>query len=192
MEALRTTRTLQLDHLNPSVNDKITGWNVDGIEPPIIPDPVDQEVFPDDSDSTISYPDALHFLVNSRPFKRLISSIKTSLALTPRDGTLMNNISKRIVEEFSRLSHKPGTTQQYTATFKLVWDPMQFLAQTYPEDLNQDLAGVIVIVGDAIDAQATTCENYMRQTWPLTGLGTLLGLQRVLSHGPSISYKCSN
>jgi len=189
--SLRTTlQTLQLDQLNPSIDDKIADWNVDGIEPPIVPDSVYEKVLPDDSDSTISYPDALNFLVNSGPFKKLISSIKTSMALTPRDGTLMNIISKRIVGELSRLSKKHNTTQD-TAIFKLAWDPIQFLAQTYPEDLNQDLAGVIVIVGDAIDAQVTTCENYMRQTWPLTGLDTLMGLQRALNCDPSILYECS-
>jgi len=110
--SLRTTlQTLQLDQLNPSIDDKIADWNVDGIEPPIVPDSVYEKVLPDDSDSTISYPDALNFFVNSDPFKKLISSIKTSMVLTPRDGTLMNIISKRIVGELSRLSKK---TQYHT------------------------------------------------------------------------------
>jgi hypothetical protein len=74
---LKTTlKTLQLDQLNPFVDEKIAGRNVDGLEPPIFPDPVSAELLPDDSVSLISYPDALQFLVNSTPFKRFIISTR--------------------------------------------------------------------------------------------------------------------
>ena len=189
MESLRnTSATLELDQQNPSWNDKIAGWNVDGIEPPLAEDLLEE--LPDDSESTISYAEALEFLVSSGPWKRLLAVITTSLILTSREGTCISGISKRVLLELSRLSRKPDSSDCHNAKFQLEWDPVKFLSQCYPGNPNQDLAGVIVIVGDEVDAQATSCENYMCQTWPITGVDALMAVQRGIGHGPSSSFEC--
>lgn len=173
--------TLQLDKADPSWNEKIASWNVDGIEAPLVEDL--PEELPHASESSISYPDALEFLITSTPWNTLLARIKASMILTPREGSLMNSIGKRVMTELTRMSRKADPVIRYNARFEIAWDPAEFLRLCYPNNKKQNLGSVIVIVGDLVDAQAGTCESYMRQTWPLTGVETLIAIERGLSLG---------
>ena len=188
MESFKTSSaTLKLNQQNPSWKDKIAGWDLNGAEHPLAEDILEER--PDNSESIVSYPEAFEFIVSSGPWKRLLAAIKTSLTLTLREGTLISAINKAVLSELSRLPRKSDPTDHHSVKFILDWNPVEFLRQCYPENPNQDLAGVIVIVGDSVDAQATTSEVYMYQTWPLTGVDALMAVQRGLSHEHSLLYE---
>ena len=71
----------------------------------------------------------------------------------------------------------------YRASIQVQWDVLafmdnQFLDEDFP---NTALATVITISGSAQHAQATTCSDYIRQTWPANGSRILGAVQDALN-----------
>lgn len=63
--------------------------------------------------------------------------------------------------------------------FLVDWDPFLFVQeQEYNSPLAETLPFVIALTGYGNNVQATTCEEYMRQTWPESGPLFLSFLQR--------------
>lgn len=91
------------------MSDKIAGWNIDGSEPPLIQQPIDDEFIEDDPDSLVAYSEALKFLVESRLYEQLLSKINTALTLTAREGTTMDRISKQVRARLSLLCGSKDT-----------------------------------------------------------------------------------
>ncbi len=48
------------------------------------------------------------------------------------------------------------------------------------------------VYGSVTDAQAATCEQYMRQTWPVSGIDTLRALENALATRLARPYICGN
>ncbi len=192
LEAIRfNTGSLPLDQTEPLVSDKIAGWDIDGSEPPLIQQPIDDEFVEDGPDSLVAYSKALKFLVESRRYKQLLAKIDTALTLTAREGSAMDRISKQIRAQLNLFSGSKDTLITQKVIFEVDWDPLEFLKdQEYRNGTLQKLGEVIVITGTAIDAQATTCGQYMRQTWPLTGIETLERVQAAISSVYGHEYAC--
>ena len=70
---------------------------------------------------------------------------------------------------------------QYEASFCVQWNPRKFMKNQFGEDHVQ-LGKVLTITGSEHCAQATTCENYVRYTWPYLGSFLLQIVQDVFSH----------
>jgi hypothetical protein len=169
------------------VNDKIAAWDLEGSEAPLDQCPIDDDLIDDLSGPAIDYAEALKFLMDSKQFKELLTKIQASLLLTARDGTMMDRIGREIRAQLSGLGGKDVPEAQ-KATFDIAWDPAEFLKQQeYQENPYSGLGNVIAIVGTAIDAQATTCAQYMQQTWPLTGIETLRAIEASLAINPGVN-----
>ena len=65
------------------------------------------------------------------------------------------------------------------ATLTMPWDLVNFMKSQYDSEKssNNDLGQVITLTGYTQQAQAMTCENYIQQIWPGTGMCVLRTLQ---------------
>lgn len=146
----------------------------------------------DDDDQILGLPEARSFLTRSEAFKRLLTRIHTASGLTTRKGQIIQTIRERILSTFtSRNDQLKGDVinpRTYSACFQVEWTPRAFLAHQYQAG-EQQIEEVITVNGSAIDAQAITCGEYIRQVWPLNGIETLRALQAALN--PTMqSHKC--
>ena len=79
-------------------------------------------------------------------------------------------------------------TPIFSVAVRVKWELQTFLAEEFdPED---DIASILTITGGISRAQALSCEDYMRQTWPQSGSNTLLAIKHALQAGTSC--KCSS
>lgn len=109
------------------------------------------------------------------------------MALLQRESTMKRPTPDLLTEfETTILSALPTSYHQlsqgapsktFKAVFELDWSPVQFLReQKCTENDNDDMAdlgSIITLTGKFDDAQATTSNSYMSQTWPMTGPHTL-------------------
>jgi len=76
-------------------------------------------------------------------------------------------------------------TQQLCMDFVIDWDPFAFSReQQYDKPLHLVLAHVITLTGYGNNLLATTCQEYLTQTWPETGSALLSLLQQAVNGGP--------
>jgi hypothetical protein len=65
--------------------------------------------------------------------------------------------------------------------YDLQWEAPNFLRNCFAE--GQELSKVLTLTGEAINAQAMSCSDYLEQTWPVIGRVLLEGLQEALYRG---------
>lgn len=82
----------------------------------------------------------------------------------------------------------------YAASFHVALRLEAFLHWYHGADRGQALGAVLTLTGSAIDAQAVTCQQYMKQTWPSSGIETLRAVEEALARAKASSsptpYKC--
>ena len=71
----------------------------------------------------------------------------------------------------------------FSVTLRVDWELRKFLAAEFDPD--NDISSVLTITGGMPRAQALSCGDYMRQTWPQSGSHTLLALKYALQAGTS-------
>ena len=65
--------------------------------------------------------------------------------------------------------------------YRVHWDPVAFLVeQDYDQPSDSEIGQAVTITGSRSDAQALSCREYMKQTWPRTGDRILRLLQSLL------------
>ncbi|KAJ0420501.1 hypothetical protein BJY00DRAFT_136689 [Aspergillus carlsbadensis] len=76
-------------------------------------------------------------------------------------------------------------SQTHQMVFEVEWDPIQFIAeQRYEEGRSDAFERAITLTGSVSHAQALTCGQYLRQTWPFSG-DCMIGLLReIINSGP--------
>lgn len=122
-------------------------------------------------------------LARSPAYQWLRSSIRVKSTLqVPGPDAATSHIGDRIVKAVGRpnkFSRKQ--TQELRMHFVVDWDPFLFLQeQEYDKPLSYVLAHAITLTGYGNNLQAATCQSYMKQTWPDTGLQVLAFLQRTV------------
>ena len=88
----------------------------------------------------------------------------------------------RVIEEFVWLNYHDPDWNEGSCCGSLVvhWSPFEFMREQYGTR-SVTLGQVLTISGSQLQAQATTCEDYMRCTWPSSGLRNLELIQRAFS-----------
>ncbi|RYN15792.1 hypothetical protein AA0115_g12780 [Alternaria tenuissima] len=81
------------------------------------------------------------------------------------DDTSAMHTIERIVSETK--SYHP-TLYGYGAEFRVHWSIEEFMNDQYSEDI-PGFESVLTLTGSALYAQASTCANYIKTTWPFTG-----------------------
>lgn len=140
------------------------------------------------------FSEAYTFVTKSNAFRWLLSKVQTSVTLTKREETVMDEIGDLILANPTPRRTEIGQLfpqTHYKLAFKLEWSPLDFLKEQYC-DYGEDitLGEVITLNGSAVDAQAVTCFQYMHQMWPSTGEETMRGLEGAISRKQSHTSKC--
>jgi len=83
------------------------------------------------------------------------------------------------------ISRKSRNPKGCTVAYEVDWDPFAFLAGQEYDDTDHDniIATAITLTGTEQDAQAATCQEYLAQIWPSSGLLLLQLLQRLVRNG---------
>ena len=103
-----------------------------------------------------------------------IDTSKFGPALSPL-GNGMSYIERRVLAAL-----EAQTGDQCQALFHVEWNPFEFMKNQFGEDRIQ-LGQVLTISGSEHCVQATTCEDYVRTTWPHSGLQFLELMQDAFS-----------
>ncbi|KAK6828387.1 hypothetical protein PG987_011728 [Apiospora arundinis] len=148
-----------------------------------INDSIEEEA-DNDSDFDIPVIDRYINIVCKNPmYKWLLAQLRRETLLSRPTPDPMEAIRETVLKwlpsetRISRDTSSPTATAQYIAH----WDILHFLQeQDYGIPHHDALAGVITLTGSCVDAQASTCLDYMSQTWPMTGQPTVQLLQRLL------------
>jgi hypothetical protein len=128
------------------------------------------------------YQEVRSFLMESPAYRWLLLTFQSSLYLSERRGTCIENIS-RSVDEVLNSTKDIGGSQPWTfrVTFNLDWNVLEFLrGQQYDTTLGVAIESAITLTGSAENAQALTCADYMCNTWPSSGHDVLKILQKAL------------
>lgn len=132
------------------------------------------------------------FLRKGTQYQWLLGKIHTTATLTQTDNDIIADINSKMNAAFNWVKHKGlyPHTPVCCVRFYVVLAMNSFLDVYYQDGAYRRLGTVITLTGSAIDAQAVTCEQYMRQTWPASGIDTLQAVERALINSSASLYKC--
>ncbi|KAF4439493.1 Pfs domain-containing protein [Fusarium austroafricanum] len=110
-------------------------------------------------------------IVEAPAFKWLRARLQNKLGLAsmePRSWERIGNMIWSALPSSSRIS-KSMPSQRCRALIVLDWDLFEFFRyQGYARLPHEVFEDIITLTGSSIDAQATTCAEYLRQNWPST------------------------
>lgn len=125
-----------------------------------------------------------NIILNDSSYKWLIDNLHRELSLSVAGPDIMVLIRQNILGAIptpKQMSPKIPPEAQ-TVIYTVDWDISAFFEyQKYEVPKAQALAGAITITGSSVDAQALSCQDYLTQTWPSTGLRMLKILQASLN-----------
>ncbi|KAI0466842.1 hypothetical protein F4859DRAFT_496110 [Xylaria cf. heliscus] len=134
------------------------------------------------------------FVFRSEAYEWLLVGLLKEFRLMSTEPNTIQTIRQTITRSLPsihRVSRK-SSLQSFQVRFNLDWDPLAFLVQQqYTIRPAEAVKGVITVTGTCQDAQAATCSEYLKQTWPMTGELTLQLLRQVLGGEPSKKHFCS-
>jgi len=142
-----------------------------------------------DADNDIDLPvlnSYREFIIRTAAYEWLIWAVRRELELVSSVPNSMESIASQIRQKvFSlpsfRSISRNASPQECKIMFTIPWDPRAFVKQQeYKEMATDAIARAITLTGAAGNAQALTCERYLKQTWPLSGEHTLQLVQDVV------------
>ena len=90
----------------------------------------------------------------------------------PKDGAI-NEIKHLIIEDILEF-------ESVKALLTMEWDLPEFMKSQYPDAEDANLGSVITLTGTVLHAQATTCLEYVKQTWPSQGCEVVMAFQSAI------------
>lgn len=129
-----------------------------------------------------------HLITKSSAYNWLLAAMVRELTLGIQEKYILDSIHHEIRRSLPSvptisIQRQPDPV---TLVFRTNWDPAAFIAeQEYSEDNRLAMERAITLTGSLTDAQALSCVQYLRQTWPLSGEYTLRLLQKLMAseHG---------
>ncbi|EUC39412.1 hypothetical protein COCCADRAFT_152 [Bipolaris zeicola 26-R-13] len=114
------------------------------------------------------------FILQIRAYKWLVDTLRRETILKRASPDLMEQIGARIrgvlLSYGDKVSRKTPS-QEYEATFELLWNPPHYLKDQRPHDDAEEVLGdTITLTGTVNDAQALTALEYLCQVWPDSGM----------------------
>ncbi|KAI0532303.1 hypothetical protein GGR58DRAFT_517833 [Xylaria digitata] len=134
------------------------------------------------------------FVFRTEAYQWLLAGLQREFRLMSTEPNTIQTI-RHTVTSFLPSTHRVSRnmmSESHRVRFNLDWNPLAFLAgQQYIVRPAEAVDGVITVTGTCKDAQAATCMDYMKQTWPMTGKSTLLLVKQVLDGEPGSRHLCS-
>lgn len=124
-------------------------------------------------------------LDNSGAYQWLLATIRCEIALSPSIPDHRAMLRRTIAEKLPhpRVS-RHRQPQHCDISVESSWNPWKFFRhQQYLAKPEEVAEKVIVVVGSGTNAQATTCLDYMMQTWPMSARSTMDCLLGLLQKG---------
>ena len=184
-----------------SLEDKLSLWaqkasddqpsrGQDEVEPEELPDiePLEDEI------DLIDLSRYHSLITESSAFDWLVGSLQRELQLANSTVDGMMHIRRRILQGLPTPRHvsRKQAVPSVKVTFTAPWDPVSFVEeQGYDTEVEDLLGKVITLTGSSEDAQATTCEQYLCQTWPSTGMHMLRIIGDTLQGGEARAGGCA-
>lgn len=133
-----------------------------------------EEDFPDEDEEV---PDSWliayrTFLTSNSAYEELLARLQREFYLVPAKLNIMGEIREKIMSSLPspRKISRKISPPSCRAVFQVNWDMINFFStQGYQKEPYEAFEGVITITGTCQDAQAATCAQYIKQTWPITG-----------------------
>ncbi|KAM0414628.1 hypothetical protein ACHAPT_013531 [Fusarium lateritium] len=133
------------------------------------------------------------FVFSNESYEWLLTRLRREFCLVPTEPNTIQEIRDKIMSSLPsahRVSRQVSS-QSCSARFELDWDILEFFeTQGYLNRPDEVFGNVITLTGSCHDAQAATCAQYIRQTWPLTGEAMVQLLKEVLRGGEGHSHLC--
>ncbi|KAI1753776.1 hypothetical protein F4782DRAFT_545546 [Xylaria castorea] len=133
------------------------------------------------------------FVFHTEAYEWLLAGLQREFRLTSTEPNTIQTIRQSITS-FLPLTHRVSrktSLESYRVRFDLDWNPLAFLVQQqYAVKPAEAVLGAITVTGTCQDAQAATCLEYMKQTWPLTGELTLKLIKQALGGEPGNQHLC--
>ena len=123
---------------------------------------------------------------NEDPVPSSTFHIKTDEPVQLRPSKVMSDIEQCVLTGLGARK-----SDQYQASFHVEWNLFEFMKSQFGGDRVQ-LRQVLTITGSEHCAQATTCEEYVRTTWPYSGLQFLGLIQDVFSSPNHVSQSTNH
>lgn len=154
-----------------------------------------------EAEDEVSAEDLVRYLdvVTEDPaFEWLVGKLSAQLHSTWVDSSAMKLISSYIHHRLQPIRNigRQYPSRPYKVTFYVKCDIPGFIQeQAYEGSAAEVLSKMITLTGSVQDVQATTCEQYLLQTWPEMGCNLLRAIQGALLEGNASepfqsSYKC--
>jgi hypothetical protein len=114
------------------------------------------------------------FMLQTPAYEWLVARLKRETTLVRARPDLMEQIGAQIrgmLLAYGEEINRKTSSQEYKATFELLWSPLQYLKdQQSHDDPEEVLGGAITLTGTGDDAQALTALEYLCQVWPESGM----------------------
>lgn len=150
------------------------------------------DIIEEEEDYSISHlSKARDFLLESRAYQELVERLRAEIILTERDGLIIDDIRGTILDALKDYPKENGyKVSNHKVWFCLEWSPVEFLQRQFPGGSIPRIGDILVFTGSEVDAQGSTCEQYIRQTWGSIGIEVLHGLEIGIGKAqPVESYK---
>ncbi|KAK4060353.1 hypothetical protein Trihar35433_10217 [Trichoderma harzianum] len=131
--------------------------------------------------------------IGSNAYEWLLARLRRECLLVSTDPNTLEAIREKITTSLMspRKISRRLSPQGCRATFELDWDILGFFnSQDYKQPPYEVFENVITITGSCLDAQAATCSQYMKQTWPLIGEVAIQLVKEVLKGSEGHSHQC--
>jgi hypothetical protein len=112
------------------------------------------------------------FLTSNSAYEELLARLQREFYLVPAKLNIMEEIREKIMSSLPspRKVSRKISPPSCRAMFQVNWDIIDFITtQGYSKEPYEVFEGVITITGTCRDAQAATCAQYVKKTWPVTG-----------------------
>jgi hypothetical protein len=155
---------------------KVEQWDISAADPPE-ETPGD---FDDTADEEPQFSSTRPFIFESKAYRDLVERLSANILLTERVGVIVN-IRHDILDNLETYPKDHGYKLSTSiAGFDMLWTPLDFVKQQFPNTSTPRLGDILVYTGMEIDAHGSTCEQYIQQSWGAVGMEVLRGLEEVL------------
>jgi hypothetical protein len=120
-------------------------------------------------------PEYQGFLFKCPAYEWLVATLQREVTLAPAAVDVMKSIGEEIIRFLlstnltNKISRKKAPVP-YKIRFEIPWDPVAFVQeQEYDEEPERAVEIALTLTGSPGNAQALSCVEYMRQTWPTVG-----------------------
>jgi hypothetical protein len=163
-----------------TLQEKMARWMLDSAEDGAtalaIPDlacPSDHSEPDSEHNAALPEIQAYRDIIQSAPsYAKLLVDLRREMTIQPSNPDVMAAMRNRVIAMLpqSRRISRRGPPETFCMTFNVDWDPLAFVRQQeYEQAAETAIRDAIVVTGGIVTAQATTCVEYLQQTWPSIG-----------------------